>query len=599
MRPARVRGAALCAVGPTDSDTPARSRARLQALLSSLDDLVFELDENGVYQSIWTANDDLLVIPREALLGMTPRQALGDEVGGAMARAVARVIRTGRSELLEYCLKVQAGTRWFEGRITPVPRSASRPSVCLLVRDITAQKLAERARDDAERRLRHQALFDGLTELPNRTLFRERVNRALKLARRKEIPLVVLMLDLDRFKEINDTLGHAAGDLLLQEVARRLATVTRGSDSIARLGGDEFAVLLQNATDEDGQAIADRIAVSLEESITIDHLPLNIDISVGLAAFPRDGADADTLLQRADVAMYFAKGTHSGFARYDRSIDPHTPERLALVGELHEALEREEFVLHFQPQLDLVSGDVVAVEALLRWQHPERGLIPPDDFIPLVKDSALIKPLTHYVIDHALAQCRAWIDVGRHLRVAVNLTMRNLIDADFPWDVEKLLRKHQVSPDMLELEITETSILADPRRTEAALRQLAKMGIRLSIDDFGTGYSFLTHVTWLPVDEVKIDRSFVTDLSNSPDDLAVVRSTIQLARSLGKEVVAEGVETEEVLLELEQLGCHLAQGYHVSRPLPIAALDEWLATKATRKPAVTPPGRSGRARKAS
>ena len=224
-----------------------------------------------------------------------------------------------------------------------------------------------------------------------------------------------------------------------------------------------------------------------------------------------------------------------------------------------------------------MTGDIVGAEALLRWQHPARGLIPPDDFIPLVKDTALIKPLTLYVLGHALDQCRRWMEEGRKMRVAVNLAMRNLIDADFPGDVERLLATHEVPPELLELEITETSILADPRRTEAALRRLAEIGVRLSIDDFGTGYSFLTHVTWLPVEEVKIDRSFVTDMGTSADDLAIVRSTIELARSLGKEVVAEGVETADVLATLGELGCDLAQGYHVSRPLPVAELAKWLA----------------------
>ena len=445
--------------------------ARFQALLSSLDDLVFDLDENGTYLSIWTNDDSLLVAPRNELLGRTLREALGEEIGLPLTKVIGHVLETGHPELWEYCLEVPAGIRWFQGRIAPIARAASSfGRVCLLVRDVTAHKLAEEARDKAEDQLRHQALYDGLTGLPNRMLFHDRVEHALKAARRKHEEVAVLMLDLDRFKEVNDTLGHSAGDEVLREVAWRLSKVTRAGDSIARLGGDEFAILLPNASEADAAMIASRVSGCLEESIVVQDLPLNVDVSIGLAAFPTDGRNADLLLQRADVAMYAAKTTNTGFARYDSSADLYTPDRLALIGELRGALEREELVLYYQPQLTLSTGSIQAVEALIRWRHPQRGLILPDEFIPLVQETALIKPLTHYVLDRALRQCRTWMDNGRPMRVAVNLAMRNLIDADLPSDVADLLRLHGVPADRLVLEITESAVISDPPRTEAVLR---------------------------------------------------------------------------------------------------------------------------------
>jgi diguanylate cyclase (GGDEF)-like protein/PAS domain S-box-containing protein len=554
------------------------SEARLKALLSSLDDLVFELDENGTYLEIWTANDALLAVPRDELLGKTHREALGEEIGLSLSKVINKVLETDRPQFWEYRLEVPAGNRWFQGRVAPIAGSdGALRKLCLLVRDITEQKAAEQARDEAEEQLRHQALYDGLTGLPNRMLFHERVKHALQAARRNDQKLVLLMLDLDRFKEINDTLGHAAGDEVLREVAWRLSRMTRGSDSIARLGGDEFAILLPNASEADATAVVSRVSACLEEPIVVQDLPLRVDASIGLAAFPRDGGDADVLIRHADVAMYTAKAANGGFAAYESSTDPHTPDRLALIGELRDALEREELVLYYQPQMTLATGSVMAVEALIRWQHPQRGLVPPDEFIPLVQETGLIKPLTHYVLDRALRQCRSWTERGRPMKVAVNLAMRNLIDADLPCDVADLLELNGVSADRLVLEITESAVISDPLRTEAVLARLAKMGVRLSVDDFGTGYSSLTYLTRLPIDEIKIDRSFVTNMNSSADKEVIVRSTIDLARNLGKEVVAEGVETAGVLQRLEELGCHLVQGYYVSRPLPAGKLDAWLS----------------------
>jgi diguanylate cyclase (GGDEF)-like protein/PAS domain S-box-containing protein len=558
------------------------SAARLQALLSSLDDLVFELDANGTYLGIWTTDDALLVAPRHELLGRTFREFAGEEVGLALMQMIGRVLDSGCPELWEYYLGVPAGVRWFQGRVAPIDGSGgSSGRVCLLVRDITEAKAAEQARDDAEAQLRHQALYDGLTGLPNRERFHELVEDALEAARCEHREVAVLMLDVDRLKEVNDTLGHAAGDEVLKEVARRWSEVTREGDSLARLGGDEFFILLPKASEADAIMVASRVSSCLEEPIVVDGLPLSIEVSIGLAVFPRDGGDADLLLRRADVAMYASKTASTGFAMYDRSTDRLTPDRLGLVGELRGALDRGELILYYQPQLDLSTGSVVAVEALIRWQHPVRGLIPPDEFIPLVQGTGLIKPLTLYVLGVALRQCRSWMDEGHPMRVAVNLAARNLIDVDLPRDVAELLRVNGVPPSSLVLEITEGAMIADPHRAGAVLVRLAKTGVRLSVDDFGTGYSSLSYLTRFPISEIKIDKSFVTNMNSVPGHDIIVRSTIDIARNLGQEVVAEGVETLEVLQRLERLGCHMVQGYYVSRPLPVEELDGWLAARAS------------------
>jgi diguanylate cyclase len=440
--------------------------------------------------------------------------------------------------------------------------------------DASRRKAAEDARDLAEAELRHQALYDGLTGLPNRMHFTEHLDQTLRGCHRAGDELAVLMLDLDRFKEINDTLGHAAGDVVLQGVASRLASITREGDLIARLGGDEFALLLPHSGEEGAVSVAERVVTCVVEPIAVEGVLLNVDISTGLAVYPRDGSDADSLVRRADVAMYAAKRRNAGFVSYHPSLDHHEPDQLALVGELRGGLERGELVLYYQPILDLSTGQVPKVEALVRWSHPQRGLVPPDQFIPLVREMAIVTSLTRYVLDRALDQCVRWRDEGREIGVAVNVAMRDLIDVAFPQEVAELLAVHSVPPRLLSLEITEQSVMADPHRTRTILSQLSAMGVHLSIDDFGTGFSSLTYLTHLPVDEVKIDRSFVTNMANAPGDEAIVRSTIELAKNLGKQVVGEGVETAEILEHLRWLGCNAAQGYYLSLPLPSEELDQ-------------------------
>jgi len=400
-------------------------------------------------------------------------------------------------------------------------------------------------------------------------------------------------MDLDRFKEINDTLGHHSGDLLLKELASRVQSALRASDSVARLGGDEFGVLLPRLTTRASLLnVIERIRSAIEKPFVLDELPLSVEGSVGIALFPEHGEDVDLLLRRADVAMYVAKQWNSGYAFYDAQEHDFDPARLTLVGELRRALNERELVLYYQPKAELRSGQVLSVEALIRWEHPERGLVRPDEFIPIAQQTGLIKPLTLYVLDEALRQGREWARRGWELSVAVNVSMRNLIDHAFPDDVAGLLEKWDADPSQLELEITESTIVADPFRSKAVLDRLSELGVRISIDDFGTGYTSLAYLKQLPVDGIKIDRTFVMNMIDDEDDNAIVRSTIDLGRNLGLEVVAEGVESEEIWGRLRLLGCDVAQGYHLSRPIPAEELDAWLESLPSEAGIAPPPSGS-------
>jgi len=392
-----------------------------------------------------------------------------------------------------------------------------------------------------ERRARQQAadnsylaLHDGLTGLPNRRLFHDRVRQAAQASRRDGSSCAVLLMDLDRFKEINDTLGHNHGDLLLQEIGARLTDTLREADSVARLGGDEFAVLLPTLPDGTSveQAVT-RIRTELERPFEVQGMALDGSASIGVALCPDHGDDVDTLLQRADVAMYVAKDTRVPYAIYSPDLDRHTAQGLAMVSDLRRAIEAGRLVLCYQPKVSLSTGSVVGVEALVRWPHPVHGLVMPDDFIPVAEHTGLIKPLTAWVLEAALAQCQRWCEAGIRLPVAVNLSPRALFDADLPADVTRMLRNAALDANMLELEVTEGAVMAHPARALGLLQQLSDMGVRLSIDDFGVGYSSLSYLKLLPVRELKIDRSFVENMTEDLDDAKIVRSTVDLASATG------------------------------------------------------------------
>jgi diguanylate cyclase (GGDEF)-like protein len=427
----------------------------------------------------------------------------------------------------------------------------------------------------------HQALHDALTGLPNRTLFHDRVNQAIESGRRKGTGAVVMLMDLDHFKEINDTLGHYHGDRLLQLIGERLTDVLRQGDTVARLGGDEFAVLLPAARDRVyAVTVAEKILEALHTPFEIDGLMLEVGASIGIACFPEHGEDHQTLVQRADIAMYVAKTDRGGAQLYETEQDQHSVQRLALAGELRRAIENEELVLHYQPQIDVQSGRLVGVEALTRWEHPQRGLIMPDEFVPIAEHTGLVTPMTRYVLDKALEQLAIWRRQGMEdISVAVNLCARSFLDGQLLEDIPELLEEHDVNAKQLALEITESMIVGDPERARSVLEQLSQLGISLAIDDFGTGYSSLAYLRHLPVDEIKIDKSFVLHMADNDSDEILVRSIIDLAHNLKMRAVAEGVEAASSMLRLGELGCDVAQGYHISRPLPVDQLERWTASR--------------------
>jgi diguanylate cyclase (GGDEF)-like protein len=430
---------------------------------------------------------------------------------------------------------------------------------------------------ERERRITELAYMDRLTGLPNRSLFNDRLQHAIGVAQRASHPLSVMMMDLDRFKYVNDTLGHPIGDLLLCKVAERLRdALHRATDTVARLGGDEFAVLLPTDDIHAAKLIAARILKALETPTMIEGQLVDIGASIGVVSFPHNGIDMSTLMRHADIAMYTAKRTNSGYALYDERHDHNSAERLSLMSELRLAVEHDQLTLHYQPKVDLVTHKVKYVEALVRWDHPTRGFIAPDQFIPFAEQTGYIKTISRWVANRAIEQCASWHRQGIELAVSINVSARELIQSTLPDTFSALLEKHGVAPEWIWIEITESAIMDDPNHAIETLDRLHALGIRLSIDDFGTGYSSLSYLKRMPVDELKIDKSFVMGMAEHKDDETIVRSTIDLGHNMGLKVVAEGVETLEMMMQLKALRCDLVQGFHLSRPLPPARLEAWL-----------------------
>ncbi|MGC1512126.1 MAG: EAL domain-containing protein [Acidimicrobiales bacterium] len=424
----------------------------------------------------------------------------------------------------------------------------------------------------------HLAMHDTLTGLPNRNLFKDRLDQALSRSTRSGHATGLLFLDLDRFKEVNDALGHRQGDELIKLIAHRLVSAVRDADSVARLGGDEFAIIVPDVSNSSTLVVvAERFTELLREPFEINDITVNVEASIGVALYPDHGEDADTLMQHADIAMYAAKDGALDYAFYSAESDSNSPVKLALAGELRRALDNDdELVMYYHPLVDLHTGDVTGVEALIRWNHPTRGFVYPDDFIPLAEQSGLIRPLTLKALDLSLAQCRKWHDQGLDLRVAVNLSARNLREPDLPDRVAALLRRHGVPASHLELEVTESGLLSDPDYANTLLCRLSALGIHLALDDFGTGYSSLSYLKNLPVNQLKIDRSFVNNMSEDATDAMIVRSVIDLAHNLGLNVTAEGVETLNQLDHLANLSCDTIQGYHLTKPLPADEIASWV-----------------------
>jgi diguanylate cyclase (GGDEF)-like protein len=443
----------------------------------------------------------------------------------------------------------------------------------------------QRGMQEQARESDYRASHDALTGLPNRTLLRTRVDAAVG---RTDQPAALLLLDLDRFKDVNDTLGHHAGDDLLRQVSDRLGGILRDDDTLARLGGDEFAVLLPDAGIQQAVQISERLLATLTEPVLLDGISVTVDGSIGIAVHPDHANDPDELLRRADVAMYAAKEQHTGCTVYEDGFDRRDTRKLGLLGELRRAIENHELTLHYQPKAVLRTGEVDGVEALVRWQHPQHGLLGPYEFIPMAERTGLIDAVTSYVLNEALHQVHRWYDEGLILSVAVNVPTRCLLDPTFADEVAEHLDRWQVRPEHLVLEVTEGTIMQDPDRSVQVLHQLRAMGVRLAIDDFGTGYSSMAYLKALPVHELKVDRSFIQQMMTNRSDEMIVTSTIELAHNLDLKIVAEGVEDALTWAHLTDLGCDYIQGYYLAKPLPADAVKEWLTHE--HRPAGRPVG---------
>ena len=431
--------------------------------------------------------------------------------------------------------------------------------------------------------IRRQARTDDLTGLANRRGLNADLHEAL--ARRTAAQsLAVLLIDLDRFKEVNDALGHQVGDDLLRQVGARLAGCVRPQDRLARLGGDEFAILLTGSNDaETASDVAQRVQEALTSTFELQDIALHVGVSIGVALCPEDDVRADSLLRKADVAMYAAKVSGGGFSRYDAATDTHSRDRLQTIEQLRTAIDRGELVLHYQPKVGLATDTVVGVEALVRWDHPQRGHVPPDEFIPLAEQTGLMRPLTEWLLEEALSQVATWRAAGLEIPVAVNVSTSNLLDAGLPVLVAQTLEQHDLPPRLLQIEVTESTMMADPVRAQHVVESLHDLGVTVAVDDYGTGHSSLAYLRDLSVSQLKLDRGFVHGVATDERAAAIVRSTVDLAHSLGLTMVAEGVEDKEAAEALNLLGCDIAQGYLYSRPVPGPALEQWLLAREKRR----------------
>lgn len=552
------------------------TKERLQHLLTSSPAVIYSCAPQGDYAATFVSDNV------EAILGFSAGDFLQDpkfwlnhihpEDLPYISAKIERVLHD-RQVVTEYRFRHQDGDyRWMLDETRLICDANGHPVEFVgYWIDITDRKTQQA-------QLEHQALHDALTGLPNRTLLVDRLDHALCAARRDRMAVALLLLDLNRFKDINDTLGHRVGDKVLSEVAERLAKPLRESDTVARLGGDEFAILLPAMADlERARNVATRLLESLDEPFQVENLSLEVGASIGIALYPVHAEDGARLLQCADVAMYAAKHNQSHVALYDASKDHNSIRHLTLTGELRQAIEHDHLLFHYQPKIDLRTRRICGVEALARWHHPTLGFIPPNEFVAQAEHTGLIQPLTLWAFNTALRQLaelqRAGLDIG----MAVNLSARNLHEERLPDLLADLLRTCEVAPEHVTLEITESAIMLDPERALEVVSRFDAIGVHLAIDDFGTGYSSLAQLKRLPVDQLKIDKSFVMQMTEDENDLAIVRSTIDLAHNLGLEVVAEGIESHQILQLLDELGCDIGQGYFICHPLPIADLTKWLA----------------------
>jgi len=554
---------------------------RIRGVLDNVADGIIATDESGTIEFFNRAAQRLFGYSLAEVHGHDAKMLMAEPYRDDFVSHLNNYLRPGKSQVSISGSRELWGQR-KDGSTFPMEFRASEMFIGAehrfvgILHDISEQ----RAQKDA---LEYQTLHDPLTGLPNRTLFNDRLRQGILVAHRERRSLVLLIMDMDRFKDVNDTLGHHIGDLLLQQVALRLAATLRQSDTVARLGGDEFAVLPAAGTDlRGGSQAAKKILHALEQPFLVDGRNIDVGASIGIAVCPEHGEEADTLMRHADVAMYVAKRTKRGCAVYAPQHDEHTAAHLALIGELRHAIGHDELVLHYQPTVALASGRTIGVEALVRWWHPKHGLTPPDKFVPAAEETELIQPLARWVLSQGLGQLRRWVDAGLDIDLSVNLSAWNLHDPDFPDMTSDLLDSFGVEPARLKLEITESSIMA--HSAIETVTRLSTLGVGLSIDDFGTGYSSLAYLKRLPVKEIKIDKSFIIGMVDDSASVSIVRPIIELGHNMGLQVVAEGVENRETWDRLVTLGCDLAQGNYMCSPIPAADLTRWLRESSWRRP---------------
>ncbi|MCE9600210.1 MAG: PAS domain S-box protein [Spirochaetia bacterium] len=551
----------------TAEESIRQSEENWRSLAENVPDFIITVDETGKIDFI---NHLIPGWSREEVIGKTIYDFNSPEHVPDLKARVARVLETGVVEEYENAAAGAPGEiRHYITRLSPVRHAGKTTRILLVATDITGRK-----RD--LQRLEYQASHDSLTDLPNRQFMIEASLQALDMAEAEGNQVALLLLDLDRFKEINDTLGHYTGDLLLKRIGPRLQNYLNSVGAqIARLGGDEFAILIPRiAEPAEAESIAQTVHQAIREPFLLDGMNLELDSSIGVAIFPLHGKDPISLMRCADVAMYIAKRRSAGVAMYSPEQDRYSRRRLALLTELGVAIREDQLTLNYQPKYMLLDQKCVGVEVLVRWQHPQHGTISPGEFIPLAEMGNLIMPLTHWVLENSLKQWRLWKDAGINTSIAVNLSVRNLMDEQYPVTVESLLKKYQVDSGALEFEITESAIMADPERALSILNRLHNLNLELSIDDFGTGYSSLSYLSRLPIDSLKIDLSFVRQMRESERNTIIVNSTIRLAHTLGLRVIAEGVEDLETLLTLAEMKCDMAQGFFLAPPMKAIDVEE-------------------------
>ncbi len=551
------------------------SRQRAQQYLNIAGVMLMALDTEGRVQLINRKGCEMLGVSEADILGKKWFECFLPERKREELKHLFIYMLKGNIEPVEY-LETVIVTHSGEERVIAWHNALLRDEADRVNGVLASgEDITERKHYIAE--LEHKALYDNLTDLPNRTLFTDRLKSALAIARRETKPLAIILLDISRLKEVNDILGYHNGDIVLQEVAKRITISLRETDTVARLGGDEFAILLPGDDKDSVIHAVKKIQKALEPPISLDNSLFDVEASMGISVYPYHGDAPPILLSHADVAMRRAKSEVSGFCIYEPGHDPYSRRRLSLLGELRHAIAQNELVLYYQPQIDLVSGKVMGVEALVRWPRTDKNMVSPVEFIPLAEQTGLIRPLTLRVLEQAVRQCGSWRASGLNLKVSVNLSARNLLDSTLPDMLAKMLSDLQVTSDSLMLEVTESAVMLHPERALQILTQLHAMGACLSVDDFGTGYSSLAYLRKLPVCELKIDQSFVFGMVKNENDAIIVRSTIDLAHNLGLKVVAEGVEDQETLHMLASLGCDTGQGYFFARPMPAEDLSRWLS----------------------